>query len=95
MACLKSSDRDDASAAATLRAYRSDLEDFASTVGGAGWDRSADAAVAYLAQRARPRRAGGTGLASTSLRRRAAALKGFYRFAYGEGRIAVDIAALS
>ena len=29
----------------------------------------------------------------TSLRRRAAALKGFYRFAYGEGLIEVDVAA--
>ena len=33
------------------------------------------------------------GLAPTSLRRRAAALKGFYRFTYGEGRIPVDVAA--
>ena len=33
------------------------------------------------------------GLAPTSLRRRAAALKGFYRFAYGEGLIGTDIAA--
>ncbi len=36
---------------------------------------------------------GDPGLAPTSLRRRAAALKGFYRFAYGEGLIAVDVAA--
>ena len=33
------------------------------------------------------------GLAPSSLRRRAAALKGFYRFAYGEGLIGVDVAA--
>ena len=33
------------------------------------------------------------GLAPTSLRRRAAALRGFYRFAFGEGLIAVDVAA--
>ncbi|MEO5885623.1 MAG: tyrosine recombinase, partial [Candidatus Limnocylindrales bacterium] len=36
---------------------------------------------------------GTQGLASTSLRRRAAALKGFYRFAYGEGLIEVDVAS--
>ena len=33
------------------------------------------------------------GLAPSSLRRRAAALKGFYAFAYGEGLIPVDVAA--
>jgi integrase/recombinase XerD len=81
-------------APATIRAYRGDLQDFGASVGRASWDRSADAAVGYLAQRSRPRAAGGGGLASTSLRRRAAALKGFYRFAYGEGRIPVDVAAL-
>jgi integrase/recombinase XerD len=32
-------------------------------------------------------------LAPTSLRRRAAAIRGFYRFAFGEGLIAVDVAA--
>ena len=36
---------------------------------------------------------GDPGLAPSSLRRRAAALKGFYRFAYGEGLIERDIAA--
>jgi site-specific recombinase XerD len=75
-------------APATIRAYRSDLTDFAATADGAAWDRSADVAIGYLASRggaARTER-----LASTSLRRRAAALKGFYRFAYGEGIIRVD-----
>jgi integrase/recombinase XerD len=81
-------------APATIRAYRSDLDDFAASVGHEAWGRSADAAVTYLAELARPRVAGGGGLASTSLRRRAAALKGFYRFAYGEGRIEVDVGAL-
>ena len=78
-------------APATIRAYRSDLADFTRTADGTPWDRSADVAVAYLASRG-----GGAGpdrLASTSLRRRAAALKGFYRFAYGEGLIGVDVAA--
>src|ERR671928_212427 len=43
----------------------------------------------------RPRRGMGRdrGLAPTSLRRRAAAIRGFYRFAYGEGVIPVDVAA--
>jgi integrase/recombinase XerD len=79
---------------ATIRAYRSDLGDFAAARGvAAGWDRSADAAVGYLAARTRRGRRGDPGLAPSSLRRRAASLKGFYRFAYGEGLIAVDVAA--
>jgi integrase/recombinase XerD len=80
--------------AATIAAYRTDLADFAATPGvGAGWDASPDAALRYLAGRAR--RAGpgrGSGLAPTSLRRRAASIRGFYRFAFGEGLIGVDVA---
>ena len=80
--------------AATIAAYRTDLADFAATPGIAdGWDRSPDAAVRYLAGRAR--RAGpnrSRGLAPTSLRRRAASIRGFYRFAFGEGLIGVDVA---
>ena len=56
------------------------------------WARSPDAAVRYLAARTQRGRRGETGLAPTSLRRRAAALKGFYRFAFGEGLIDVDVA---
>jgi integrase/recombinase XerD len=79
---------------ATVRAYRTDLTDFARSPGVAGsWGASADPVVAYLASRARRGQPGEPGLAPTSLRRRAAALKGFYRFAYGEGLIAVDVAA--
>jgi integrase/recombinase XerD len=79
---------------ATIRAYRADLADFSAARGTeAGWNRSADAAVGYLADRTRRGRPGDPGLAPTSLRRRAAALKGFYRFAYGEGLIGVDVAA--
>jgi len=79
---------------ATIRAYRSDLGDYAAARGvAAGWDRSADAAVDYLAARTRRGRRGDPGLAPSSLRRRAASLKGFYRFAYAEGLIAVDVAA--
>jgi integrase/recombinase XerD len=77
---------------ATIRAYRSDLSDYAAARGAvAGWDRSADAAVGYLAARTRRGRRGDPGLAPSSLRRRAASLKGFYRFAYGEGLIAIDV----
>ena len=79
---------------ATIRAYRADLADYAAARGvAAGWDRSANSAVGYLAARTRRGRRGDPGLAPSSLRRRAASLKGFYRFAYGEGLIAIDLAA--
>jgi len=78
----------------TIRAYRADLSDFAAARGVArGWDRSPDVALDYLAARTRRGRPHDPGLAPTSLRRRAAALKGFYRFAFGEGVIRVDVAA--
>jgi len=79
---------------ATVRAYRGDLGDFADARGSADrWARTPDAAVDYLAARTRRGRPSDPGLAPSSLRRRAAALKGFYRFAYGEGLIERDIAA--
>jgi len=81
---------------ATIAAYRSDLADFAREAA-PEWDRSPEPAQRYLALRALP-----TGRAAdhrsarilrpTSLRRRAAAIRGFYRFAFGEGLIAVDVA---
>jgi integrase/recombinase XerD len=81
-------------APATIRAYRADLRDFSASRGvGKGWAASPDAAVDYLAARTRRGRRGDPGLAPRTLRRRAAALKGFYRFAYGEELIGVDIAA--
>jgi integrase/recombinase XerD len=80
-------------AGATIRAYRGDLRDFAAARGtSAEWSRSADAAVRYLAARTRRGRPGDPGLAPTSLRRRAASIRGFYRFAFGEGLIATDVA---
>jgi integrase/recombinase XerD len=81
-------------AGATIRAYRGDLRDFATSVRGdeGPWDRSADPAVHYLAARTRRGHPGERALAPTSLRRRAAALKGFYRFAFGEGLIQTDVA---
>lgn len=79
---------------ATLRAYRADLADFAASHGAAaGWDSSAEVAVRYLAMLSAPRRSRLTALRPTTLRRRAAALRGFYRFCYGEGLIATDVAA--
>src|SRR5215213_2050176 len=79
---------------ATIRAYRGDLSDFGASRGVArGWAASHDPAVGYLAARTRRGRPSDPGLAPSSLRRRAAALKGFYRFAYGEGLIRVDVAA--
>ena len=81
-------------APATIRAYRADLRDYEASRGVTrGWATSPDAAVGYLAARTRRGRRGDPGLAPSSLRRRAAALKGFYRFAYGEGLIRVDVAA--
>jgi integrase/recombinase XerD len=81
-------------AEATIRAYRGDLDDFAAARGTtAGWDRGPDASLSYLAARTRRGRPHDAGLAPTSLRRRAASIRGFYRFAFGEGLIAVDVAS--
>jgi integrase/recombinase XerD len=79
---------------ATIRAYRSDLSDFAMSRGAATrWADGPETAQRYLAARARRGRPHDPGLAPTSLRRRAAAIRGFYRFAYGEEIIRVDVAA--
>jgi len=81
-------------ATATLRAYRADLDDFAAARGtGRDWARGPDAAVRYLAARTKRGRPLDPGLAPTSLRRRAAAIRGFYKFAFGDGLIPVDVAA--
>ena len=81
-------------APATIRAYRGDLTDFGASLGDSGtWAGSPDAVVRYLAARTQRGRRGETRLAPTSLRRRAAALKGFYKFAFGEGLIDVDVAS--
>ena len=81
-------------APATIRAYRSDLADFASGSGvPATWADGPDAARQHLAERTRRGRPRDAGLAPTSLRRRAASIRGFYRFAYGDGLIERDVAA--
>lgn len=81
-------------APATIAAYRADLAAFARSPGARdGWDRSAVCVVEHLealGQRGVP---GQRGLAPASRRRRAATLRGFYRFAFGEGLISVDIAS--
>lgn len=79
---------------ATLRAYRSDLGDFAAARGSASdWARGPDAAVRYLAARTKRGRPLDPGLAPNSLRRRAAAIRGFYKFAFGDGLIPTDVAS--
>ena len=79
---------------ATTSAYAVDLRDFARTASREeAWRDSPEVAVRYLAARSRRGAAGDRGLAPTSLRRRAAAIRGFYRFAYGEGVIPTDVAA--
>ena len=81
-------------APATIRAYRGDLTDYAASRDTSrDWANGPDAALHYLAARARRGRRLDPGLAPTSLRRRAAAIKGFYRFAFGEGLIGTDVAA--
>jgi integrase/recombinase XerD len=79
---------------ATLIAYRADLEDFAMSRGAASaWGEGPEVAQRYLAARGRRGTAAQPGLAPTSLRRRAASIRGFYRFAFGDGLIERDVAA--
>ncbi len=78
---------------ATLRAYRADLTDFAASRGAsANWDASVEAPVHYLSVLGAPARGLRTALRPTTLRRRAASLRGFYRFCYAEGLIDTDLA---
>lgn len=95
-------------APATIAAYRGDLNDFAAEAG-RNWDSSPEPAQRYLEIRsrrgvarrdappgARPATRGARAAAPlrpTSLRRRAAAIRSFYRFAFGEGLIGVDVAS--
>jgi integrase/recombinase XerD len=79
---------------ATIRAYRAALADFAAGEGAAGtWAAGPDAARRHLAARTKRGQPADPGLAPTSLRRRAASIRGFYRFAFGDGLIDRDIAA--
>jgi integrase/recombinase XerD len=79
---------------ATLRAYGGDLAAFAADPGVArGWRDSVEPATRYLSRSAAGAGPGGRPLRSTSLRRRAASIRGFYRFAYGDELIGTDLAA--
>ena len=81
-------------AAATLRAYGSDLAAFAADpVVARGWSESVEPATRYLSRSAAGTGRAGKPLRSTSLRRRAASIRGFYRFAYGDELIQTDLAA--
>ncbi|MDA8203505.1 MAG: tyrosine recombinase [Chloroflexi bacterium] len=74
--------------ALTIRAYEGDLRAFARAPGVERWTDAAPA-IAHLASLARPPRA----LRPSSHRRKAAAIRAFYRFAYADERIDVDVAA--
>ncbi len=79
---------------ATLRAYGGDLRAFsADPVVARGWDQSVEPATRYLSRSSAEIGHAGQPLRSTSLRRRAASIRGFYRFAYGDELIQTDIAA--
>jgi integrase/recombinase XerD len=78
---------------ATVAAYGTDLRAFGRGVGRSDWAAGPQPAQRFLAEQARRGRPGEPGLAPTSLRRRTAAIRGFYRFAFGEGMIAADVAA--
>ena len=79
---------------ATIAAYGADLADFAMSRGAArAWADGPAVAQRYLAARARRGTSADPGLAPASLRRRTASIRGFYRFVFGDGIIATDIAA--
>ena len=81
-------------AEATIRAYRADLADFAMSRGAARDWAAGPGGRPPLPRGPGPARAGPRpGLAPTSLRRRTASIRGFYRFAFGDGLIAIDVAA--
>jgi integrase/recombinase XerD len=77
----------------SIAAYRGDLLDFSSVREAGRWKSSPDVAVSYLAELAGQGRQRRPPLRATTRRRRTASLRGFYRFAFGEGIIGVDIAS--
>ena len=82
-----------ASSAASLprrsKSYGSDLAAFGRSPGAAEWGSSHEAAIDYLAGLAGATDRSGRVLRTTSLRRRTAALRSFYRFALAEELVAV------
>ena len=78
-------------ASATIRAYDTDLRLFGRDAPRIGaWASSPEPARHYLAAMTRPPRV----LRPTSLRRKAASIRAFYRFCYAEELIDTDVAAL-
>ena len=78
-------------AAATIRAYDTDLRLFGRDAPGIEqWAHSPEPARHFLGAMTRPPRV----LRPTSLRRKAASIRAFYRFCYAEELIEADIAAL-
>jgi integrase/recombinase XerD len=77
---------------ATIRAYDTDLRGFARAVAASGLDWRADAAAAtaYLGALSRPPRV----LRPATHRRKAAAVRAFYRFCFAEDLIERDVASL-
>ncbi len=76
---------------ATINAYATDLRAFAKSAGATdAWQRDADAATKHLASLSRPPRT----LKPSSHRRKAASIRAFYRFCFGEGLIERDVASL-
>lgn len=77
---------------ATTTAYASDLRGFTRHVDGkhAAWSKSAQPATDHLAALTRPPRV----LKPSTHRRKAAAIRAFYRFCFAEGLIERDVASL-
>ncbi|HUP83693.1 MAG TPA: site-specific tyrosine recombinase XerD [Candidatus Limnocylindria bacterium] len=77
---------------ATIAAYSNDLHGYARVAERkrANWATGAQAAIDYLAALTRPPRV----LKPSSHRRKAAAIRAFYRFCFAEGLIEKDIASL-
>jgi integrase/recombinase XerD len=77
-------------AEATMRAYGTDLRRFRDEAPGiAGWAVSVEPAIAYLAMLTRPPRT----LRPMSVRRKAAAIRAFYRFCFADEIIESDVGA--
>jgi integrase/recombinase XerD len=77
--------------AATISAYATDLRAFARDAStDDAWQRDPVAATRHLAALTRPPRT----LKPTSHRRKAASIRAFYRFCFGEGLIERDVASL-
>jgi integrase/recombinase XerD len=75
----------------SIAAYSSDLSRFSESAPRIGrWARSAEPARGYLAELTRPPRS----VRPSTLRRKAAAIRAFYRFAYAEELIETDVAGL-